>query len=61
MAKELVVSDQELKGTGIPLVVELDIVGVDKGEFLIYTSVQRWQLRWGVSRLTWCLGCKDVL
>lgn len=39
MTKQFVVGDLKLKRTRIPGVVEIDIIGVDEGEFLIYTTV----------------------
>jgi hypothetical protein len=36
MAKQFVIGNLQLKRPIVPLVVELNIVGVDKGELLIY-------------------------
>lgn len=37
MAKQLVVGNLELKCTGIPLFEELEVIGVNEGDFLIWS------------------------
>ena len=39
VSEELVVGNLDFERTRVPLVVELSIIGVDEGEFLIYANM----------------------
>jgi len=61
VTQKFVIGNLQFECATVPFIVEVDIIGMDECQFLIYTSVSSYDPGWVGVRRTRCFGSQDVL